>query len=199
MVILINPPNNEFDVPNNYIIFKWNAVPGADAYHFIASKGNVFSDFSLDIDILTTDTFFIAKELGLELFENYRWMVKAYTNENTCTEYAGPYTFKTGESIAIPSGIDENEDIQFINIYPNPVSSGSELNFHLKATKPFSSVAQIFDINGKVVQAVEINVHHGDNFLPMDVSGLSSGIYTLNVNSDQGNHSEKFVILGSVR
>lgn len=82
--------------------------------------------------------------------------------------------------------INEFENASFI-IYPNPVSS----TLHIQGLEALKGLnASLTDLNGKVVAEQILE----DGMNTMDVSGLSKGVYLLNVNSSSDSYQSKIVI-----
>ena len=71
-----------------------------------------------------------------------------------------------------------------LKLFPNPVSA--DLNIKLADNSSMRS-AQIFDINGRTVFNVE------DDFRTIDVSGLQSGLYILNIETTDGFFTKRFI------
>jgi hypothetical protein len=75
-------------------------------------------------------------------------------------------------------------------IYPNPASNKIKLQF--TAQYPENAVVKIFDMMGKIVFTRPYHIEN-DN-LEMDVSGLTKGIYLLNIQSPEFSHTEKLIV-----
>jgi hypothetical protein len=69
-------------------------------------------------------------------------------------------------------------------VAPNPASNFVNVMFTL--AKPEIINVSVFDMNGKRVILETHNLQSGDNTLPIDVSQLASGIYTLGLQTAEG-------------
>lgn len=77
-----------------------------------------------------------------------------------------------------PNSIRKAGEMFFeMNIYPNPVGSDLNLTIGMAASAPLEAV--IYDFSGKVVSRQNIDAVQGENRHTFDVSGLSTGFYTL--------------------
>jgi hypothetical protein len=76
-------------------------------------------------------------------------------------------------------------------LYPNPLKSGSPLNLKIHVENP--SVAEVFiiSVEGKVLSKTNVQLTEGSNNLQLNnTEGLSPGVYTLMIRSN--NEPEKF-------
>ncbi len=77
-----------------------------------------------------------------------------------------------------------------IFIYPNPVSTG-ELNIYLGSNEFEQIETSIFNINGKQVFTKSVAPNNG--YVNMNISGLSQGIYLLNIKTERSLLNYKIV------
>jgi hypothetical protein len=85
-------------------------------------------------------------------------------------------------SSPLVSGIGENQvKSEQITVYPNPAMDVLYLPQSVK-----SSVYQILDMQGKLVVV-------GNAVNSVEISGLSSGLYTILVQSDEAEYRSRFV------
>lgn len=75
------------------------------------------------------------------------------------------------------------------SLYPNPTID--RLNVELTASDDASVEMRIYDIAGRVVKSVEVD---GGESVEIDTSSLSSGVYTISAESDEGRAIERFVV-----
>ncbi len=79
-----------------------------------------------------------------------------------------------------------------ISIYPNPVTEVMNIEVALEQASPSLSL-ELSDINGKLVRKANYtNIQK--QLLKVDVKDLPSGVYTLNVRSEEGFTSKKVII-----
>lgn len=96
---------------------------------------------------------------------------------------------KTDETSSIAGS---NEFTSF-NVYPNPVSD--LLRIELSLTKPETVNVEVIDLLGKVVKTEQFNeASTGKTIMNLNVSDLTSGIYTVRVNSESSQSLRKFTV-----
>lgn len=82
----------------------------------------------------------------------------------------------------------ENENSMLI--YPNPASN--KITLHFNAQYPENAVVKISDMTGKMVFSHPYHIENDK--LEMDITGLTSGIYLLNIQSPEFSHTEKLIV-----
>lgn len=96
--------------------------------------------------------------------------------------------YKAGQVAAIQDVIASESDIL---VYPNPASDQLTAQFPLK--KDAQVVFSFVNVLGQQVgQAVKKDLSMGSNTVNLDLSGLSTGMYILNVQSGEGSYQYKF-------
>lgn len=86
------------------------------------------------------------------------------------------------------TGIDENETLNAVSIYPNPATSN--LSLDLTAVGSVLNV-QLFDLSGRKVMELKNQV--GGNLETIDVSSISNGIYFISLNDGVNQVTKKFI------
>jgi len=76
-----------------------------------------------------------------------------------------------------------------VQIYPNPMSKTSKIEFY--NSHPAIVCIEIFDVLGKII--IRINKQIGQGIHIFEVSGLNSGVYTLNVFTSDWKYSNKII------
>jgi hypothetical protein len=71
-----------------------------------------------------------------------------------------------------------------LNVFPNPAVSELNVTFTLDRSSMVELL--ITDLTGKMVRTSKVRVNEGYNDLKLDVSGLSKGLYLLNVKDSSG-------------
>ena len=75
-----------------------------------------------------------------------------------------------------------------LDIYPNPVESGyMDINFDFK---PGAEI-HVYDQTGKLLKQVKPNV---SNSYKLNVSGLTAGVYILEITDQENSYTEKFIV-----
>ena len=83
----------------------------------------------------------------------------------------------------LPIGIETYEKPLLISMYPNPSSS------HLSIKLPLNSELEILNLNGKVIRKLVAD----RKTITIDISGLSKGLYILNITSDNKTVTKKII------
>jgi len=96
------------------------------------------------------------------------------------------------EMVFVTTGIEENEEISWCHIFPNPAAGDITISLDNPDISMFE--AEIYDAMGNRVymdafhkQAQKFNVN-------IDISGLSEGIYYIRIKNDQYNFVKKVVV-----
>jgi hypothetical protein len=90
-------------------------------------------------------------------------------------------------------GLDEISDNQMgIEIYPNP--NNGNFTLELNDNKESKIDLEIFDIIGENVHSESKSINNGNKSIEIDLSNLSTGIYTIIVLSKSGKISKQLII-----
>ena len=90
-------------------------------------------------------------------------------------------------------GVDEMSGLdQFISVYPNP--SNGEFTLNMTEVSQGSLTISIIDISGKAVYQEHVGQTTGTFSKTFNLQHLSSGIYTMNLQFDQGSVKRKLII-----
>lgn len=117
---------------------------------------------------------------GVELYTSTGELLKPKLS----TEYSFTSSAKVFASASITSALDEQDFVENLNVYPNPVSD--VLNIDMKLAPGLDYEVFITDITGTILS----NVQKNTSFL--NVSELSGGMYFLNVKTAKGIFAHKF-------
>lgn len=96
--------------------------------------------------------------------------------------------------------VSSTEDLTILGVTeltasPNPADDQSTLM--ISSTKKIDAIMTVLDITGKIVTKEEINIRNGNNEYPIATSGLSSGQYIVNVESQNNSAFVKLSIIHS--
>jgi len=90
------------------------------------------------------------------------------------------------------TGLNENANTIGLSVYPNPAKDKIELNYSLKSTGPVSY--NVYDSKGAQVMSLNRGIQiAGQQKLAIDVSKLSAGAYTIQLNADGTTVNSRFV------
>lgn len=118
--------------------------------------------------------------------------IKALTGGFNLNWWAITYGTKSG---ALEPDISSDKLQSTFDVYPNPVTNG-EFNINLRAYKENESVkCRIIDFSGKEVYLKSVRMkNNGVNSLFVNLKGVSSGVYLLSVESNEGIKTQKILI-----
>jgi len=167
----------------NGVLFSWDPTPNATHYRLEIIKGGEKQEF------ITNDTEFFAT--NLEANSLYIWTVTA-TNVfgNGCAETQGR-AFQTGDGA---TSVNEINQVSSFQVYPNPVTQGQDLIIIIESENGFDATLNLVDITGREVYRNSSKINTGKNLLKIPVTGLSTGIHILEIETSQGIISEKILI-----
>jgi len=104
--------------------------------------------------------------------------------------YGGPGCIQLSSIITAINHQGQNNETDFINIYPNPATS--LLSISINATINKDVEFQIFDAYGSLVKQEKIQIHHKESHT-IDISMLEPAIYLLNVKVNDMTYVLKFI------
>jgi len=89
----------------------------------------------------------------------------------------------------------DNTDSENINIYPNPATSGSNLNiaFYFNSDETDTEL-NIYSINGQLVHKEVVNVQKGENTMSILLNDYAPGMYTMRLQAREYALTNKFII-----
>ena len=105
-----------------------------------------------------------------------------------------PMIAATIENYSYPTGtspVDAN-NLQ-LDVFPNPSTDVANLLYHITGSKT-SSVIEITDMQGKVIQHLDLGEKSGQHQLKLDVQSLSPGIYFASLISGEEKCVRKIVV-----
>jgi hypothetical protein len=76
-------------------------------------------------------------------------------------------------------GVDNLNELNSVNIYPNPTSDLATIELELE--KGSSTSFEVVDLTGKVVMTLSEDLTAGTNSISLDVSSLTKGVYYINI------------------
>jgi hypothetical protein len=115
----------------------------------------------------------------LQLFNNRTWYGAA----------AVTYLFKQPTTV----GVAENANLLTeSNIYPNPAKGTAMLSLVLENSEPVEIV--ILNTVGQSVRTTMIQGHRGEQAFKLDLSGLSSGLYFVNIKAGDAQATKKLIL-----
>lgn len=91
------------------------------------------------------------------------------------------------------TGLNEiHQNISFIDVFPNPAKGSA--NVSVLSRKENTSSITVINTIGQTVIAKEVRTVSGINSIPLDLQGLPSGIYFVQVREGETNLTKKLII-----
>lgn len=140
----------------------------------------------LFMDMMTGDSIYALSGLG---FGNYPTQVIAVKDKIIIA--AQGHKIIILESM--PSGIKNIEPDFHVEVFPNPASSETVL--HLDLPKAMTIDLKVVSISGTVIKTEALNfLSQGKHTIPISLDGLSTGIYFIRLQNEQGVVTRKLVV-----
>jgi len=180
-------PGNESTVATfNLVAFEWSNTESATQYLFEIDR---VRSFNVQPIVRVTDEPFLELS-SLDAKREYYWRVRPFNAYETCTEFSTPVSFTTGERL----DTTQFDQVEELNIFPNPISAQNTLNIELKTQRNFTANIFIYDMIGRLVVEYETPISPAERFVGLDIQRLATGIYTVMVVTDEQEIVKQFVV-----
>jgi len=104
---------------------------------------------------------------------------------------ADPHNFTAGETSSVDI-TEENIRVDYFNIYPNPCI---DLFFvWIEVEIETEMQLSVYNISGSLIYSENLEIIKGDNLKKIEVSDLSSGIYTVKLQSEKSTLIKKLIV-----
>lgn len=91
------------------------------------------------------------------------------------------------------AGIEENNNVSKVNVYPNPANSSTNVSFNLNNASEVQIT--VTDLSGKVVAVNNLGaLNSGDYVQTISTEALQSGIYLINFFSNNNRYTQKITV-----
>lgn len=160
--VLTLPLNNSYN-PSTGRTLKWNAEPDGIIYHVQVSTDSTFTTCYKNLDVGTN----LYTVTGLTPGNKYYWHVNTNNGGHWSPTYSPIWNFTVGSL-----GIIESEEVQTINVYPNPSSD----QFIFSDLEKESTI-EIFDIVGKSIYKTMVD----EELMSIDLKGNAKGMYFVRI------------------
>lgn len=164
---------------NQIYVYEVQAIPGTSSYNWtLPSHLQIIS--GQGTKTLTVQT-------GLNAVADFAISVK-------CSNSCGTSPASKLEHISSSScpRIGNSTSISGISSYPNPASDAINISF--ASSKDQELTIQLFDAAGRLVYNSRVTCFENENLIRIDVSGFTSGIYTLGIRNEQAILYNKIVV-----
>ncbi len=185
---LVAPTNNGTSPFWDEVFLDWDDVSGANKYFVQISRN---SSFSLLVDeAIVTNSLYASTALSAGT--NYFWRVKAYNEISVCNGYSATRQFSTS---SFTTGTKEVLNTTAIKLQPNFTSEGQVINLNIQTQEKIEATIRIVNVAGQVVQAINnLTFQAGTHIHQIETTGLTPGVYIVNLQTDKGQVNEKLII-----
>ena len=180
--------------PDTTILITWEDVDTnfQDIRNGLYNMQNIFGNYILKkVYPQTSDSTKLGSRFFHVKFNNY---IKIDSVVNYLKSISGIESGYRLRIIQYPDDVNDNNDVKFTEIFPNPVSDYIEIKIEDKLSESSklseSFQIQIFDIYGKRITNLTPTLSKGEG-VRIDVSLLPNGIYFLRI----GTEVRKFVVM----
>ncbi len=91
------------------------------------------------------------------------------------------------------SSVNELNKNLKLNVYPNPAKN--ILNLSVASDASLGRISyQVMDIAGRIVSAEAAVINSNNEVIPVDISGLQNGVYSIMVKTSKGYNTSRFVV-----
>ncbi len=164
-VSVFNPISATIDVNGN--VLSSYISGGNPPYTYLWSTGETTGTIS----ILSTGVYFLT-----------------VTDENGCEEIINSGT------VIYYNGIEDlNPAILSADVYPNPAQNFFTVK--INSGQSTDCLISVFDLTGKLMEQVEMNLRPGENEKQIFISDLSNGIYNLEINTNSQTVNRKICVM----
>lgn len=188
-IVLIEPAPQAI-VPDGSRTFTWTAVDGATHYLLEVYDGTIGGQL-LEALVLTDTTYTSNMYLAPKPPINpYSWKVVPFNYGYTCALPSITNSFNT----EVVSGVDGVKHVHNLQVYPNPVGRGQELQIELQLSKTDRINVQVYTSLGQIVQHFDWDVTNGLNSTQLSTIDLAAGVYFLRLDTNEGRITKKFTV-----
>ena len=186
--VFVAPAEGELLNYHENIYFEWEPIPNATGY---VLEITIFTPFNSGLFnyVITEGTSFTVPTLPKN--KTIYWRLRPFNGSFTCVQHTAIATFETGEEVNAVNALDE---IAGMGLQPNPVRAGAGLLISLESTEAFSAEMSVANVAGKAQLVGNQFFTAGKNQLEISTTGLAPGIYFLQLRSERGLLSRKFVV-----
>ncbi|MDI1356232.1 MAG: T9SS type A sorting domain-containing protein [bacterium] len=142
------------------------------------------TDTSADYNMLDADLI-EASALG---FSSVKYTVFESNNHNDSVQF----TIKYNANLMLTGLKELSQNLSSFGVFPNPAKGNTTISFMSNK----ENTANIFVVNtiGQTVISKEVTLVSGKNSVPLDLQGLPSGVYFVQVKDGEINLSKKLII-----
>jgi|GEM_PF-1098206 hypothetical protein len=75
-----------------------------------------------------------------------------------------------------------------------PVPAKNECNIHIVASSADKANISLYDVEGRLIQQIQTGLKPGDNYVTLNTSGVSNGVYSVSIIGEKINICKKIVV-----
>jgi hypothetical protein len=170
--IRVNFPAELGGLPQNRILTPGDYWLQADLYSNTGANRVRFLD-----DLTFTQPFFVS------LLYTTQW----FSNGN-----AVRMSLNMADAVSSVSVNELNKNLK-LNVYPNPAKN--ILNLAVSADASLGRISyQVMDIAGRIVTSEATVINSNNEVIPVNISGLQNGVYSIVVKTSKGYNTSRFVV-----
>ncbi len=187
-LVAITPQDSAIITDYKNVLLSWQAIPKASHYVLeISSQPNF--PFIL-LRYVTSSTSFLTTDLFRN--RNYYWRVRPFNAWSECNPPAtNGFYFRTLDV----TSTNELENFAKINVFPNPVQSGSAIHVHVDTPESMEMDARLLSLSGQLLDSKSWKIVPGSSEFSLQTNQLPAGVYFLRLYS-AGAVSTKRIVIG---
>lgn len=184
------PLEDDVLTTDSQIQLKWEALPNATHYYYEVNRMSSFSSLFAITEGITTEAEIILEDIDFIVDNTYYWRILPFNGSYTCSDFSSTASFY------IDNFINANyiEGVEQLEVYPNILSNGQNILFELTTHRPLSIQADIYDLNGQLVQPLFNQPVNGNFTTSIRPDDLSAGIYFVAIQANEDITYRKIVI-----
>lgn len=99
----------------------------------------------------------------------------------------------TAPCLTTPLNVEENVISEITSVYPNPANH--QITIATEVKEDHAAELRITDLTGRIIQSMNISFATGKSYFNLDISGLASGVYHIELLNENGSKmtSSRFV------
>jgi hypothetical protein len=168
-------------------------VAGRAMYHFISPKCRLSSTVTANGPVIGVPMTVSNSSPYSQLTENKHWFSWAILNFGNVPDPSITLCGTAAEPpITVGYAETASNSANSSYVFPNPAKNNATLNINL--VKNGTVNIEVLNTIGQVVKSTRAEGQSGVNSINVDLSGLSSGIYMVNIKVDNASSTKKLVI-----
>jgi len=181
-VNIISPVDDQVYENFDGVLIEWEPLPEADYFKVNLSGTQQLSYETTDTELYITDL----RPNGIYFID-----VFGVNKFGTGCQLITRRVFLTGTG---STSVNEVSFLDAYAVYPNPAQSGSIVTFNFESKKAVNARLRMTHISGRQVMAQQIAIARGTNNVDIPTLGLDSGLYLLEIETEEGILLEKLII-----